>query len=108
MKLLFITPSYYPHIGGVEYVVKSVAERFARLGHDVTVLAGEPNADKPREEEVNGVHVIRWPVWSPYEAYHIPRMRSGLFKYLREARRYSMLFTFRRLPQRRFNKPRYT
>jgi glycosyltransferase involved in cell wall biosynthesis len=43
MRILLIAPSYYPHIGGVEYVVKSVAERLARAGHEV--VAGEPSID---------------------------------------------------------------
>ena len=41
MKILYISPGYYPRIGGVEYVVKSVAGRLVRMGHEVTVLAGE-------------------------------------------------------------------
>jgi glycosyltransferase involved in cell wall biosynthesis len=81
MRILFIAPSYYPHIGGVEYVVKSVAERLAKAGHEVTVVAGEPNTDKPYEEVVNGVRVVRWPVWSPGNAYHIPRKRGELEKF---------------------------
>ena len=44
MRILFIAPSYYLHIGGVEYVVKSVAERLAGAGHEV-VVAGEPSID---------------------------------------------------------------
>jgi hypothetical protein len=31
MRILLATPSYYPNIGGVEYVVKSTAERLAAL-----------------------------------------------------------------------------
>ena len=46
MKILFISPSYYPHVDGVEYVVKSVAERPTRIGRKVVVLAGEPNIVK--------------------------------------------------------------
>ncbi|MEM0172804.1 MAG: glycosyltransferase, partial [Thermoproteota archaeon] len=42
MRLLYVVPRYYPNVGGVEYVVKSVAERLARRGHEVTVLCGEP------------------------------------------------------------------
>lgn len=76
MKILYVTTSYYPHLGGVEYVVKSVAERLARMGHDIVVLAGEPNMDKPAEDEINEVHIVRWPVWSPGGAYHIPRRCS--------------------------------
>jgi glycosyltransferase involved in cell wall biosynthesis len=87
MRVLFITPSYYPHIGGVEYVVKSVAERLTRAGHETIVVAGEPNTDKPREDVVEGVRVVRWPVWSPGNAYHIPRKRSELKKLLKELAR---------------------
>jgi glycosyltransferase involved in cell wall biosynthesis len=78
MRIVYVAPSYYPRIGGVEHVVKSVAERMAKLGHEVTVVAGEPEAEKPREEEINGVRVIRWPTWAPSCAYHIPRKRSQL------------------------------
>ena len=84
MKILFISPSYYPHIGGVEYVVKSVAERLAKMGHKVKVLAGESRANNLIEEEVSGVNVIRWPTWSPGGAYHFPRKRDELEKTLKE------------------------
>jgi Glycosyltransferase len=87
MRLLFITPGYYPRIGGVEYVVKSVAERLAKAGHNVTVLAGEPGINKPFEEEVKRVRVVRWPIWSPGNAYHFPRRRSELEKLLKDLAR---------------------
>jgi len=82
MRIIHVAPRYHPHIGGVEYVVKSVAERLAKMGHTVTVIAGEPNTDKPHEEEINGVEIIRWPTWSPGNAYHIPRQRSKLREFL--------------------------
>jgi len=84
MRILLATPSYYPNIGGVEYVVKSIAERLAALGHETTVVTGDPKADKPREEEINGVHVIRWPTWAPSGAYHIPKERDRLGNLLRK------------------------
>ena len=87
MHMIFISPSYYPHIGGVEYVVKSIAERLTKAGHETVVVAGEPSTDKPREDIVEGVKVIRWPVWSPGNAYHIPRRRSELEKLLKELAR---------------------
>ncbi|MCS7113225.1 MAG: glycosyltransferase family 4 protein, partial [Candidatus Bathyarchaeota archaeon] len=85
MKLLFIVSHYYPYIGGVEYVVKSVAERLVDRGHSVTVLCGDPGIDNPREETINRVSTIRWPVWSPGDAYHIPRMGSNLKRWLLES-----------------------
>jgi 1,2-diacylglycerol 3-alpha-glucosyltransferase len=82
MNLLFVTPGYYPRVGGVEYVVKSVAERLVKSGHNVTVLCGESSIDGPSEEDTNSVHVFRWPVWSPGNAYHIPKMTSKLKNWL--------------------------
>jgi len=78
MKILLATPSYYPNIGGVEYVVKSIVERLAALGHETTVVTADPKADRPREEEINGVKVVRWPTWAPSGAYHIPKERGQL------------------------------
>jgi hypothetical protein len=40
MQILNATTSYYLHIGEVEYVVKSTAERPVRKRHNVTVIAG--------------------------------------------------------------------
>ncbi|MEM4435694.1 MAG: glycosyltransferase family 4 protein [Thermosphaera sp.] len=82
MRLLYIAPSYHPHVGGVEYVVKSVAERLAERGHEVTVLCGEPNVDNPKEEWINNVRVVRWPVWAPGGAYHLPRLTNKLRDWL--------------------------
>ena len=87
MRILQVATHYYPRIGGLEYVVKSVSERLIRMGHEVTVIAGEPNIGEPREEEVNGVRVVRWPTWSPGDAYHYPRMRSRLERLLTEITR---------------------
>jgi len=78
MRIVYVTSSYYPRIGGMEYVIKSVAERLAKMGHEVTVVTREPEAEKPREEEINGVKVIRWPTWAPSGAYHIPKKRGQL------------------------------
>jgi glycosyltransferase involved in cell wall biosynthesis len=84
MKILIIAPRYYPHVGGVEYVVKSITERLAKLGHEITVLVGEPNNKKRLEECTNDIHVIRWPTWAPSGAYHVPRGRNQLRSLLRK------------------------
>ena len=84
MKILIVAPRYYPHVGGVEYVVKSIAESLAKLGHEITVLVGEPNNKKRLEEYVNGAYVIRWPTLAPSDAYHIPKKRDQLRSLLRK------------------------
>lgn len=78
MNILFVAAHYYPYIGGVEYVVKSLAERLAKLGHEITVLAGEPNGRQIKEEIINEVKVIRWPTLTWKDAYHVPKKRSKL------------------------------
>ncbi|MEM2297849.1 MAG: glycosyltransferase family 4 protein [Ignisphaera sp.] len=94
MRLLFVSPSYYPHVGGVEYVVKSVAERLTLRGHEVTVLCGEPGIGNPREEWINKVRVVRWPIWAPGGAYHIPRMREAFERWLLDIARESDVVHF--------------
>ncbi|RLE87482.1 MAG: glycosyltransferase family 1 protein [Thermoprotei archaeon] len=84
MKILFVSPGYPPKIGGVEYVVKSVAERLVKKGHEVVVIAGEPRSQKPSEEFINDVEIIRWPTLSPGGAYHIPRRMSKFEEMLLE------------------------
>jgi len=87
MRILQIATHYYPRIGGLEYVVKSISERLVKVGHEVTVIAGEPEIDKSREEEIKNVRVIRWPTVSPGDAYHFPRRGSDLEKLLKELAR---------------------
>uniref|UniRef100_A0A7C4BCT2 Glycosyltransferase n=1 Tax=Ignisphaera aggregans TaxID=334771 RepID=A0A7C4BCT2_9CREN len=87
MRILFVSPSYYPSIGGIEYVVKSVAERLVKIGHEVTIVAGDRRAKEPSEEEINYVKIVRWPTWSPGGAYHFPRRRNELEQVLSEVSR---------------------
>lgn len=86
MNLLMITPRYYPHIGGMEYVIKSVSERLSKLGYNVKVLTGDPNIEKQVRSNINGIEVLRWPTYAPGNAYHIPmkwgRLQSTLRDYL--------------------------
>jgi len=65
MKILHITPNYYPFNGGAETFTKEVSERLAGRSHDVTVLTlrGTPAgaaAAAPRVEMVKGVQVKRF------------------------------------------------
>lgn len=84
MRILYVTPTYYPRMGGVEYVVKSLAQRFSEMGDDVTILSGEPSIDEPADDLIDGVRVLRWPTWAPGNAYHVPRLRSRLETAIRE------------------------
>lgn len=55
MKLLFCCESYWPHRGGVQEVMRQIAERMAAAGHDVGVAA---RAHPDRQTDVhNGVRI---------------------------------------------------
>jgi glycosyltransferase involved in cell wall biosynthesis len=78
MRILIIVTSNYPHIGGVDYVVKSTAERPVKKRHNVTVIASNPARKTPQREVINGVKVVRRPTLAPNGAYHLPRRRNQL------------------------------
>jgi glycosyltransferase involved in cell wall biosynthesis len=64
MRIVHVAPFYYPVVGGVEEVVRRIAEYMASKGHDVYVLTynrlrvgGELSL--PQNDIINGVRVIR-------------------------------------------------
>jgi glycosyltransferase involved in cell wall biosynthesis len=60
MKIVHIHHHYWPVVGGLENVVKALAEGMARLGYEVHVVTSPYRAEsRPREEVVNGVYVHR-------------------------------------------------
>jgi L-malate glycosyltransferase len=55
MKLLFCCAEYWPSVGGVQEVIRQVAEQMVKAGHDVTVAA---NAHPARADKShNGVRI---------------------------------------------------
>ena len=81
MKIAQICPRYYPHIGGVETLVKEISERLAKRGCEIEVLTTDPSGSLPKEEQINGVRVKRFKSWAPSEAYYFSRT---LKRYLAE------------------------
>jgi glycosyltransferase involved in cell wall biosynthesis len=60
MRLLFCCEFYFPSVGGVQEVMRQIAERLARRGHDVTVATtklGNRNFDVH-----NGVKIVEFAV----------------------------------------------
>src|SRR5579862_2780471 len=60
MKLLFCCESYWPHRGGVQEVMRQIAERMAGAGHDVTVAA-RTHPDR-KSGGHNGVKIVGFDV----------------------------------------------
>ncbi len=61
MKVLVTLTFYHPHWTGLTAYAKRIAEGLVARGHTVTVLTSQHSAELPREEVINGVHVIRLP-----------------------------------------------
>lgn len=60
MKLLFCVQFYYPSIGGVQEVMKQLAERLAAKGHEVTVATA--THERRDFAQLNGVSVKQFAV----------------------------------------------
>lgn len=69
-RVLFVTPRYFPSMGGVENHVYQVARRFARLGIDTTVLTTDIYGRLPAREKVDEVEIRRVRAWPAREDYY--------------------------------------
>lgn len=68
LRIVQVSPSYAPLVGGAERLVQAVSERLVERGHEVTVLTFDCatmsdfrglGAGLPRRETLNGVRVVR-------------------------------------------------
>lgn len=59
IKLLTISPSYYPRRGGIVMTIEEILRRLRERGFDCTVLTLNLRDRQPDEEFINGIRVIR-------------------------------------------------
>src|SRR5512146_1130473 len=62
MKILTVLTYYRPHTSGLTIYAERLARALGRRGHQVTVMTTQYDASLPREEQMDGVRVIRVPV----------------------------------------------
>lgn len=60
MKIIFLTPRFSPHIGGVEKHVFEISRRLLKKGHKVTVITDKYNDKLPVTEVIDSIRVIRF------------------------------------------------
>ncbi len=63
LRVLQVTPRFWPSTGGVETHVWQVSRRLAKAGVDVTILTTNHTGDLEPEAMRDGVRVIRVPAW---------------------------------------------
>lgn len=62
MRVLFLSPYFFPHIGGVEKHALEVARKLAEKGIDVRVITQKTSFSEKEEININGIKVYRiWP-----------------------------------------------
>ncbi|MGP8077718.1 MAG: glycosyltransferase family 4 protein [Thermoplasmata archaeon] len=61
MRIVQVAPFFYPHAGGVESHVRTLAGELAREGHEVTVVTSRFRRDLPATEERDGYRIVRSP-----------------------------------------------
>src|SRR5215470_6607115 len=75
MRILYLSQYFPPEMGAPAARVYEMSREWAALGHDVTVLTGFPHHPTGvippeyrgawmRREEVDGIHVIRAPIYA--------------------------------------------
>jgi glycosyltransferase involved in cell wall biosynthesis len=62
MKILTVLTYYRPHTSGLTIYADRLARAFVRRGHQVTIMTTQYDPSLPREEQLEGVKVIRVPV----------------------------------------------
>lgn len=78
LRVLMVTPRYFPYMGGVENHVYQVARRLAHAGTDITVLTTDPSQELAPAEEVAGVKIHRVAAWPAERDYYFAPDITGV------------------------------
>ena len=62
MRILTVLTYYRPHTSGLTIYAERLARALSHRGHQVTVMTTQYDPSLPREEQMNGVRVLRVPV----------------------------------------------
>jgi glycosyltransferase involved in cell wall biosynthesis len=73
LNILMVTARYFPYMGGIETHVHETARRLVTHGVNVTLLTTAPHSTTlpPKEEVIEGIHVLRVRAWPPQRDYYI-------------------------------------
>ncbi len=63
MKILITTTYYLPNISGITIYINILAEELVKRGHEVTILTSHHDLQTKPEEIINGVKIVRLPIW---------------------------------------------
>jgi glycosyltransferase involved in cell wall biosynthesis len=70
LKILMVTPRYYPDTGGIETHVHEVSKRLVGAGNDVTILTTDRSSKLPKTEKKEGITIRRVSAWPRTRDYY--------------------------------------
>lgn len=70
LRILMVTPRYFPDMGGVETHVSEVSRRLVHDGAQVTILTADRTGQRPTSEYIDGVHIQRVRAWPANRDYY--------------------------------------
>ncbi|MEM6318067.1 MAG: glycosyltransferase family 4 protein [Bacteroidota bacterium] len=66
MRIVYILENYFPNVGGVETLFKSLVESLAKEGHDITVVTSRTRPDLRLKEVSSNLTIVRLPFNNRY------------------------------------------
>jgi glycosyltransferase involved in cell wall biosynthesis len=90
-RVLFLTESFHPVLGGGEQHVLRLSRLLAAAGMPSTVVTRQSEASWPREEQLSGVRVIRVPPSGPARSGKYRMVPAAVRALMRESRGYDVL-----------------
>jgi glycosyltransferase involved in cell wall biosynthesis len=90
-RVLFLTESFHPVLGGGETHIRQLGGRLVAMGHEATVVTRRGEVGWPLEEEVDGIRVRRVPPTGPGRTGKYLMVPAALRAVLREGRRHDVL-----------------
>ncbi len=66
MKIVFVLENYFPNIGGVESLFKSLVESLANEGHEITIVTSRITSESLLKEKKGNIFIRRMPFNNRY------------------------------------------
>jgi glycosyltransferase involved in cell wall biosynthesis len=86
LRLLQVTPHYFPSTGGTQTHVHEVGRQLARMGAQVTILTTDISSRLPETEESEGMHIRRVHPWSLSKERDYFRFAPDIFRVISQGR----------------------
>lgn len=88
MRILFVTESFWPYIGGVGVMAVKLLPELRERGHDFRVVTPHDYLDLPDEDAFDGIPIVRLNLLEALGARDLERLGEITRKVAREKRRF--------------------